>query len=787
MLSSIKSFAMKSVYTTVLVICLLGLSAYLSLKGIYPQVNEFNSNDSQKFSVNRAAHLVGEMSQEPHFVGSSAHSTVRNYIVQAFENLDLEVSLQSGTVITDYGIMASPTNIVCTIKGKQPKAGSDLLILSHYDSAPFASLGASDDAAGVATILETLRALKAQQFQFKNNVIICITDAEEIGLLGAKLFVEKYPEIENIGLVLNFEARGTSGPAFATLETNGNNAALVNAFAAANTPYPVANSLYYEIYKKMPNATDATIFRVEKNIPTFFMAFIDNYFYYHTAMDNKEQLNLRSLAHQGSYLMALLPYFGNQDLSQLNSQENRVFFNVPFFGLLHYKDSFALPLLLLAILGFGLLIFRGIKAKKITCSSIGISFVLFLLNIVLAGVLGYLGWKIILWCYPPYKEIIHGFPYNGYYYIAAFIFLVWGIFRWIFWKWIQEKHLFSSILVILFFMLVLNVWIVLAFKGASFFILPVLCLIIAGGFCLRQNPIHPLLALVLGLLAIFIFLPLIAFIPVALKMEAIVASLVLLIFLLYLILPIQQFIPLKKPFPFKVFVIGLALIIIAHFKGQFSSEQPRPNSLLLLVDQDEKKAYWKTYDETLDEWTSLYFKASEKQNQTQKMEMANIGLSATTEVKPFAQTQATTYLDIPATTIIKTIDTLSNGNLKYSLQIIPQRKLNLIALNSPQSIDFSNISGNQIPIKSLAARHPKSNKSPTKESNRLLSYFPNGADTLNLSFEVQQDLHPVIEVFGISNDLLSNPWVKVPARPKNTMPKAFVVNDVIVTKQKIEL
>lgn len=787
MLSSFKVFAMKSIYNAVLVVCLLSLSVYLSLKGIYPQVYEYNSNDSQKFSVNRAAHLVGEMSQEPHFVGASAHSTVRNYIVQAFENLGLEVSLQSGTVITDYGIMASPTNIVCKIKGKQPKAGSDLLILSHYDSAPFASLGAIDDAAGVATILETLRALKAQQFQFKNNVIICITDAEEIGLLGAKLFVEKYPEIKDIGLVLNFEARGTSGPAFATLETNGNNAALVKAFAAAHTPYPVANSLYYEIYKKMPNATDATIFRVEKNIPTFFMAFIDNYFFYHTAMDKKEKLSLRSLAHQGSYLMALLPYFGNQDLTQLSSQDNRVFFNVPIIGLLHYKDNFALPLFLLAVVGFLVLLYWGVKRKKTSWSSIGISFLLFLLNIILAGVLAYLGWKIILWCYPQYKEIIHGFPYNGYFYIAAFIFLVWGIFRWIFWKWIQGKYLFSSILVILFFMLMLNAWIVFAFKGASFFILPVLSLIIAGGFCLRQNPIHPLLALAFALLAIFIFLPLIAFIPVALKMEAIVASLVLLIILLYLILPIQHFIPIKKPFPIKVFVIGLVLILIAHFKGQFSPEQPRPNSLLLLVDQDEKKAYWKTYDETLDEWTSLYFKEEEKQNQSQQMEMANIGLSATTEVKPFTKTQATAYLDIPATTIIKTIDTLSNGNLRYALQIIPNRKLNLIALNSPQSIDFSNISGNQIPIKSLATRHPKSNKSPTKESNRLLTYFPNGADTLHLSFEVNQDLHPVIEVFGISNDLLQNPWIKVPARPENTMPKAFVVNDVIVTKQKIEL
>jgi Zn-dependent M28 family amino/carboxypeptidase len=48
-------------------------------------------------------------------------------------------------------------NILAQIKGSE--SGKALLLLSHYDSAPHSfSKGASDDASGVATILESVRA-----------------------------------------------------------------------------------------------------------------------------------------------------------------------------------------------------------------------------------------------------------------------------------------------------------------------------------------------------------------------------------------------------------------------------------------------------------------------------------------------------------------------------------------------------------------------------------------------------------------------------------------------------
>src|SRR5690606_24910060 len=102
-----------------------------------------------------------------------------------------------------------------------------LLLLAHYDSNPHSSLGASDDGSGVATILEGVRAFLSQGKVPKNDIIILFSDAEELGLNGADLFVNKHPWAKDVGLALNFEARGSGGPSYMLIETNGGNANLI--------------------------------------------------------------------------------------------------------------------------------------------------------------------------------------------------------------------------------------------------------------------------------------------------------------------------------------------------------------------------------------------------------------------------------------------------------------------------------------------------------------------------------------------------------------------------------
>ena len=99
-------------------------------------------------------------------------------------------------------------NVVATIPGTNP-TGS-VLMVAHYDSAP-SGPGAADNAASVAAILEAMRALKTGPAA-RNDLIVLFTDGEELGLLGAKAFVETQPALSNIKVVLNFEMRGDNGP-----------------------------------------------------------------------------------------------------------------------------------------------------------------------------------------------------------------------------------------------------------------------------------------------------------------------------------------------------------------------------------------------------------------------------------------------------------------------------------------------------------------------------------------------------------------------------------------------
>ena len=90
-------------------------------------------------------------------------------------------------------------------------------------------------------------------------MVFLFTDSEEGGLLGAKGFRGASPLAKQIGLVMNFEARGTSGPAM-MFETSDGNGRIVREFAAA-APHPVTSSLSYEAYKLLPNDTDLTFFK----------------------------------------------------------------------------------------------------------------------------------------------------------------------------------------------------------------------------------------------------------------------------------------------------------------------------------------------------------------------------------------------------------------------------------------------------------------------------------------------------------------------------------------------
>ncbi|NND79326.1 MAG: M28 family peptidase, partial [Maribacter sp.] len=391
-------------FSKITTLLLILLAIYWSFKSSMPHYTIDDKAPENVFSTDRALAHVAKLSAKPHGVGFPAHAEVRSYIVSELESLGLETSIQEGYTAGDWGNLSKAVNILARIKGTDD--GKALLLLSHYDSSPHSSLGASDAGSGVATILEGIRAYLSDGKQPKNDIIILITDAEELGLNGADLFVNKHPWAKEVGLALNFEARGSGGPSYMLIETNRGNRKLIEEFTQANPEYPVANSLVYSIYKMLPNDTDLTVFREDGDIEGLNFAFIDDHYDYHTARDNFERLDKNTLAHQGGYLMPLLRYFADSDVSNLKSLDEFIYFNVPFYKLVSYPFEWIWPMFMLALLIFIVLLVIGFKKKVLDINMALKGFLPLLLALIINGIIGFYSWTVLKWLYPGYKDIL---------------------------------------------------------------------------------------------------------------------------------------------------------------------------------------------------------------------------------------------------------------------------------------------------------------------------------------------------------------------------------------------
>jgi len=265
------------------------------------------------------------IAQEPHPVGSPQNAHVRDYIMNQLNEMGLSPEVQASTVPDYFGVSEERDhvtihNIIVRLPGDNSTKA--LALVGHYDSVPTGP-GANDDAAAVAAMLETIRALKCGT-PLKNDVIFLFTDGEEAGLLGASAFVREHPWRNSVKLVLNFEARGSGGPS-TLFETSPGNSWLISGFAKA-APHPYGNSLTNAVYGYMPNDTDFSVFR-EAGYAGLNFAYPHNVNAYHTMLDSADNVDARSIQHHGEYMLSLARHFGNEPLNDLKKSDS-VYFSI---------------------------------------------------------------------------------------------------------------------------------------------------------------------------------------------------------------------------------------------------------------------------------------------------------------------------------------------------------------------------------------------------------------------------------------------------------------------------
>jgi hypothetical protein len=275
----------------------------------------------------------------PHPMGSPANAAVGERIINRLRVLGYQPEVQRGFSCGRYRRCSEVQNIVVTMEG-----GPDaVLLVAHYDSVP-AGPGAADDGAAVAALLEVARVL-ADRPARRNTVVLLIDDGEEEGLLGAELFMAKHPMAKRARVVVNLEARGTSGPSM-MFETAGPTAGLVRLLAGA-LDRPITSSLFSAVYERMPNDTDLTVFR-EGGVAGYNFAFLDDARHYHTRQDDLQHLSTASLQHHGDNALALLHALADADLATLSQGGDAVWFDLLGFGVVRWPRGWSLPLALLA-------------------------------------------------------------------------------------------------------------------------------------------------------------------------------------------------------------------------------------------------------------------------------------------------------------------------------------------------------------------------------------------------------------------------------------------------------
>ncbi len=345
-----------------------------------------------EFASARALEHLRVIAQRPHPVGSVEHQAVFDYLVRQVSRLHGPPDIQTapvGNESAEAGAAPSLQNIVVRLEGSAP-GGRALMLSAHYDSVP-GSPGASDDGSGVVTLLETLRALKAGP-PLKNDVIFLFTDGEELGLLGANAFAGEHAWAKDVGLALNFEARGSGGPVF-MFETSRSNGRLVKEFSRA-APHPFTNSLMSEFYKLLGNDTDLTVFK-RAGLAGLNFAHVGEAANYHSPQDDISRLNERSVQHHGTYALALTRHFGNLDLRNIEAPDV-VYFDVLGLKVFSYPQTWNHPLtvtLLLLAAGVAAL---GLRAGRLSLSGVVRGMCLFILSIACALIVTTVLWEQVM-------------------------------------------------------------------------------------------------------------------------------------------------------------------------------------------------------------------------------------------------------------------------------------------------------------------------------------------------------------------------------------------------------
>ncbi len=305
---------------------------------------------------------VRNIAVQPHPTGSPANAEVRAYLQQQMERVGAEVTFTQSAAppvaLDRYARWSGNrpnaltiTNVIGVVPGRDRSLDA-IALMAHHDTV-YGSPGAPDDTAGLAAILETVRAIR-ERGGADRDIVVVLTDGEELGLLGARDFVDRNSLARRIGAFINLEARGGGGRTslFQTSRDNGN---AIRVYAD-NVTRPAGSSLATYIYEVLPNDTDLTPV-LDRGFTGYNLSFIGRPGLYHSPKATPDRLDRGALQDMGDQTLALTSALASAEPLPARSQ-NRTFFDVFGLFVLDYGTVVGWALFALA----AILQFLGLRA-----------------------------------------------------------------------------------------------------------------------------------------------------------------------------------------------------------------------------------------------------------------------------------------------------------------------------------------------------------------------------------------------------------------------------------------
>jgi hypothetical protein len=570
-----------------------------------------------EFAAARALPALRFLAQAPRPIASASNARARQYIVERLQSLELDPQVQSASAQTarvsfagGYHVsMGVAQNIVVRIAGSAPRHASRpaLLVASHYDSAPD-RVGAADACSSVAAMLETLRALQ-HGAPLANDVIFLFADGEKSGSLGARAFAERHPWARDVGLVLQFDAAGNSGPLLLTGARGGDGKLVAGWIEAA--PLAAGTSALALLASDAPALPGgAPLDRVGPAGMRF--ANIEGSSGASGAFDAATLVAPATLQHAGETMLALTRHFGNLPLAGIGSA-NQVHFELPLVGQVHYAVDHVWAVTRLACFMLLLACCMAVKHAGLELRLLGAGAMAFALLALALALGASIMWKGFPGLHQGYDPIAGGAGARDRWYLLAYVSLGVALFielQRLLHKAIGVPAATLGALLALVLALVLASW---SMPAATYLLAwPMIGALLAHG--LLQAPRVAALPhaartaiLVAGMApAILLFAPVLQLVSTLFTAER--SAMLMLALTAMLGLGSTLLAALRRRFVAPLLLVACAgAVIAAAHTPQYSVATAAPNRMIYLNDAYSWKAWWVMPAEPLDAWARPFF------------------------------------------------------------------------------------------------------------------------------------------------------------------------------------